>query len=513
MDKRVLACHLTLFSTRRLEFYNTPLLASLVESRNSGFVVDRVVVLIDDIFDMYARLATSRGIFDDDMAANEHRGHVEKLTRTTLARGLTEPEELSVRIENRVRNLLRLLHWRRSEMVAAEQIARSLHVPLTVLAVKHEYQSLLALLSDPFTKTAYISHKITEPRQFNLGVKPTQPLRSRWPQVTFDVNKLAPRLRTASFNSSLVGIQPTGIDELRFQRSNTNRARLRVYTGRLAERWPLVDGATMYENDEPDAPNLWGILGDHSQDSLNSYSKGLFGLLQHSIYDEIAFRDHLLVSCNDALLVFRPGALDARLSGGVRDEIGHWGDAQRGDIRRTNAKPAAFVHHLPELISLLDVHQMRTGRSTTLEFGFIAAWLKSKAGSEVFGRWLWNNCIQNSSPITAYPKEISSHLSRSDHTRPLEELFELSLRGSIGSLVSAACSVPAEAIRNVAHFVATTPEGCLSENMLAELAQFLTRGDRQIADKHTAAMINALRTHYVAASNLELVRIIGGISE
>jgi len=70
----VLVTHLTLFSASRLEFYATPLLRSL--DRSTQIEVRQVVVLIDDIYDMFERLSGSLDLYgESDIALGEHVSH------------------------------------------------------------------------------------------------------------------------------------------------------------------------------------------------------------------------------------------------------------------------------------------------------------------------------------------------------------------------------------------------------------------------------------------------------
>jgi hypothetical protein len=149
-SKTVLACHLTLFSPSRLEFYSPPLLRELLKQEDVK--VGRVIVLIDDIYDMHERLAAPGNLYSHDRALNEHRLHASRLTgRSTSTQNVNEfsDEEIaSLGVEITTKNLLRLLHWRRAEMIAAEELARNLGAQLTVLAVKHDKDALTQLVTN-----------------------------------------------------------------------------------------------------------------------------------------------------------------------------------------------------------------------------------------------------------------------------------------------------------------------------------------------------------------------------
>ena len=163
-----LACHLTLFTPNRREYF--------VPGRPQDFLgagggpaheVARVVVLIDDIYDMYARLSGPCDVFNEKQQIQNYNDYVKKLSGQSLLDPNSETPEL-LEFDVRRQSLESLAAWRRSELVQAEALASALgNVPLTVLGVKHHMSVLESLILQPETRVAYLSHKITEARKFN----------------------------------------------------------------------------------------------------------------------------------------------------------------------------------------------------------------------------------------------------------------------------------------------------------------------------------------------------------
>lgn len=524
----VLACHLTLFSGRRLEIYTPPVEArirALVEkshsqeeqtgllSKSRSLKLKRVIVLIDDIYDMYARLQNADGLYQRARAIEDYKQHAWKLaTGLKPPPNFTSDEINSVVLDMDVKNLLRLVTWRRSEMIAAEGIAKAFDVPLTVMSVKHEFDSLLALCRWPDIKTAYISHKITEPRVDNM-ISEGRNDHERWGSFVFDVNRVSGALRrTFSSDGSVphrdsigvVGIQPTAIDELRFHRRPSNE-HLEQYSAKLGDRWPIPHGA-IYENPSPEAPNYSSMLSNGRE--LSARDRGVVGLLQASIYDEIAFRDHLLVSCNQALVVFRPTALGARVSGGVRQEINHWTQGL--------PRPAAIIHIVPEFMAFVDAildtprlfQRFQRNFRQQLESQFDGDELPEDAKD-----WIWDNCVLSSSSPSAIPGDATTdHLSRDVITR-IDAHFEMSCQKAIVSSLSNQFGVVDKGSGMVAHFMAYDAAEALSHEFMMTVSQFLESDSDvlvEAAGEANAKLLSATQNHFDLPCSADLARLIIG---
>lgn len=332
----VLACHLTLFSGKRLESY--------VASSPAQFNADppsQVVMLIDDIYDMWSRLSGAGALYDEEKAFGSHKGFAVK--SAGIDRELTPDEEALLRLETRLVVTSRLLHWRKAEIIAAENLASVLGVPFRVVGVKHPVQTLAGVLSEPESPCIYVSHKITELRRENQR-RPGQ-----WDAYATEVNNISDDLNA----TGVAGIQPTAIDELRFGPFPSDSESLLDRPLGMTDRWPSNEGSAFVG--DPEHLELFDL--EFSSEEHRSAAVGMLRHFESTVFDEIAFRDHLLVSCNDGLLIYRPLALpDAqgkrRLSGGVRREIEHWalGYLDRQDTRRPIA---VFIHTAEELLDHL----------------------------------------------------------------------------------------------------------------------------------------------------------------
>jgi len=317
-SRGVLACHLTLFSPRRQEFYVPwrPADFRAASGHTDGALsVSRVVVLIDDIYDMYSRLSGAGEIFNEEQQARNYSDFYQKLSGVSLSSAETGTPYL-LRLEVRRRSLEALASWRRAELVHAEALAQALGgIPLTVLAVKHRLSALQAIVESPRRKVVYVSHKISDARRYNRKNP------GEWPLLVQEINELSP----AFMNGDVVLAHPTAIDELR-TRSGPGAIG-------LTDRWPLQEPSVddlIYTlpssaEDPPGYESLFDGLrfeGEGSSEEATAVFRGL----ELGIFQDIAFRDHLLVAASEGIVLYRPLALDGEDSGGARAEVRHWQD-------------------------------------------------------------------------------------------------------------------------------------------------------------------------------------------
>lgn len=495
--KPVLACHLTLFSPSRLEFYSPPILRELLTSRE--LKVTRVIVLIDDIYDMHARLSDPDNLYNPVRVLQEHSQHATKLTGGSGdgINDFSEDEMASLGVEITIKNLMRLLHWRRAEMIAAEEIARNLGANLTVLAVKHEMASLTDLILNQDSVPVYLSHKITEPRGFNMD-RSRAGHSNEWPELTGEVNGIAATMR----EHSVILVQPTAIDELRFKPNTKYHDRLDRYSGGLADRWP-VPKESIYSASSLEAPNHTHMI-DASLLDHDRYRQGLFGLLQHTIYDEIAFRDHLLVSCNAGLLIYRPTAIEPRISGGVEAEVAHW--AATTHVSGRAARPAAFIHVGSELMGLLHkTSKAQMERALIRQFSDV---LESGYGQSEIDE-IWDSAVRARGQLEDIEQRLSVHLRRHG-PGSLRPRFEAAIDQALCLLVSSICRVGATAASKAAHFVAESDADSTDPQFLAGVARFFREPTSREFDLANRKLIEALLRMSGAGTSVTLVRELAG---
>ena len=417
----VVCMHLTWYNAIWKEFFSPVNILSLA---NREFPICHVVVLIDDVYDMFRRLQLPQSLYDDATMSTTELG-IKKLSKPVRQPpegtddGLTEtetPEEASdatdaapaesndeaarVRVQVVELALGELLSWRQAEMVRAESVARTLECDLTLFATKHTRASLRLLAERPDTPRVYLSHRISEPRRaVTLEGPHADPAAAAWSPVAFEVNELhylfAVPAGVEDGGSYLADdqgapagqalINPTAIDELRFETDPTTLLRI----PRLTPRWPLpshdiLHGSTRRPDgisddgadergrfqdadaaggdavtapvEEPppvDAHHVDIIAGAlPDDDAIASHAARSVSI---HIASEVSFRDHFIVEHTPNLCVFRPfyceqsTSSDPDWSGGVTEEVTHWssylGHAGASSVQRR----IAFVHSHSEI--------------------------------------------------------------------------------------------------------------------------------------------------------------------
>jgi len=332
---KVLACHLTLFSGKRQEFYVTASPLSFMDFKPS-----QVVMLIDDVYDMTKRLSGAGDVYREEYAINTHTVFSTKASK--IKRDLLPDEKNLLKIETRLKIASRLLFWRKSEIIAAESLASALNIPFRVVGIKHPKFTIARILCNPELPAIYISHKISELRRSNRE-KPEE-----WDEFAYEVNALSEKLD----NVAVSGIQPTAIDELRFGSPSPGSLIDRPLS--MTPRWPKNENMA-YEGD-PD--HLCFFDNTFHTEKFKQTAIGILRHFESTVFDEIAFRDHLLVRCNDGLLVYRPLAFPdengfRRLSSGVRREVEHWALQYLDKDQGSPGTIAVFIHLASELLEHL----------------------------------------------------------------------------------------------------------------------------------------------------------------
>ena len=356
----VVSLHLTWYNPDTSEFFSPIDVSKLVRDDCS---IDHVVILIDDIYDMYYRLRDDKELYADEFMRH-HRNMLKKLAERPQKGELEEQLDETLQAQVIELALGELLAWRRSEMIQAENMAQSLGTSLTVLGTKHDKRVLHAIVSDPDAPRVYLSHRITEHRRSNMDSRTTDTPLGDWIDAVREVNTLHQEF--ARRNQVL--INPTAIDELRYKLANFKGRR----DPHLGRRWPLPEPekSLLWSRPQPDCgPQHTEILtdGDPSDVDDEDVSRSVASSLAHKIYFEIAFRDHVIVENTPNLCVYRPffcSDMDeaesaADWSSGVKREIKHWKDAHRKRARglpdpTTPSDDArrriAFIHTTDEIL-------------------------------------------------------------------------------------------------------------------------------------------------------------------
>lgn len=351
----LISFHSTLYSYRRGELYS-PVDASLFPSRLGQ---PRIVVLIDDIFDMFSRLSRRGHLFDCEGAEGYIGTYEKRFIRQALT-GTSGPdteESLSavlnshqsdltvaqselraqMRFEARIDVLRQLLEWRKADMVLAERLALELRGGVLAIGAK-QFAHVIGRWLRCDADSTYLSHPISRPRKM-LAQEPS----SGWHSVVDSFN----RLQQEFANRDCLAVMPTAIDELRFSKASDSLPP--AMQPSLSDRWPIPriedtlfepSPFTAIESDGSvveSQSSVFGVGLALSSDSASAQMR----MMESSVRAQIPFRDHYLVAHAPHLTVFRPLFAEGGFSGGVIDEIRHWTTAARVE----GSRRAIFIHY------------------------------------------------------------------------------------------------------------------------------------------------------------------------
>lgn len=373
--RRFLCMHLTWYNSSTSEMFSPIDLQSLLKNRST---FGHVVILIDDIFDMYSRLQGKGHLYDDEVvdamidevasisglpsARDLEKGALPSWCDDSQQISAEQRDELKAKFKAETRlhvdeaALRHLLAWRHAEMLQAEYIARALECTYTVLGTKHTRKSLGILSGQQRPIRSYLSHRISEPRRANKASITEFMLGGEWNQLTDEVNSL--HFRFADDNQLL--INPTAIDEFRFNCRPDRRPPM----NRLTPRWPTPVRGEIKPKDEHDAnqdtllcdvraPTPGRDVAARDEQKLlkrkatlrspaglppsldyesSEVATTVVRSLCYAISSEVPFRDHVIVESTPNLCVYRPFYCEeppseepsAKWSGGVGPEISHW---------------------------------------------------------------------------------------------------------------------------------------------------------------------------------------------
>jgi hypothetical protein len=356
----VIGGHAIYYSGEREEFFS-PVDIGLLKSTisNNKLRVTRVIVLIDDVYDMYYRLTAKDEIFSFKYMSDR----LEELLRDNLIiEGKSMPQHKRIikkhylNLETKYWIAEKLLKWRANELATAEIISRELGARFTVFAVKQRKDVFLRLVRDEKAPVVYISHPITRIRSEIVGKWAAGGSYS-WPEVHAEINRLPSEL----LDSGIICISPTGIDELRIYIPEENDR-----PGRLSPRWglqtDLVWKPPPKENDRPvagSAPDFFDFPAcDSNLNELDTNSQLILferqkTLLRHfftQIVEQLAARDHLLVEHSDAILVYRGLYNSTAFSAGVNKELKYWQKTHTSSSGRKSR--VIFVHFRDDITKL-----------------------------------------------------------------------------------------------------------------------------------------------------------------
>lgn len=350
-------CNLIYFSSRRKEFF------SVIDEERFGseaFEPHKVVVLIDDIYDMYYRLTGNDEVFDLNAELRRVANDTRDEEGTEDFDSIPEQERAYLYTQFQVGVLDDILSWRYHEMILAEKLASRFDCPFAVLAAKQSPETLARFWASDSPNMAYLSHPISGPRRNSREGKPD-------PEFTRQVNALQTSFLTLGINI----VMPTAIDEYRIhdeKLDSSTESVLSKYLPKLSRRWPLPDGPLMYETPEEAsdphhldffAPKAWEmdpylLSSVEPSEDLSVRIDVLLRYLNGSIEFHVAARDHLIVSSSNSLILFRPFyERGKRFSGGVGAELLYAAVLLNSDPE----KRLAFVHFKEDVDRRLEANE------------------------------------------------------------------------------------------------------------------------------------------------------------
>ncbi len=408
---RLLACHLNLYGGRRGESYSPFDLNALRDVK-----VSHLLLFIDDIFDMYARLSTEGHLYDQQAHVARYITRMkddEALQPSSVFDSATTQD---LALEWKTQVLASLLGWRHAEMILAESLASQLDAHYLVFGTKQLGTAVTRWLRDREGNSVYLSHPISRPRR-------VQQRTGAWPEVVAQFNGLQELL----VEERVTAIMPTAIDEYRFKRATKpTDLELTPRLTSLATRWPIpVDASrTLYESGSPEAPELSSLFTSDVMEDGPHWSPWI-RTLESQITAEVPFRDHHLVVCNHSILIFRPCYEAGRFSDGVKAEVGHWAELLKSTGRAR--RRAVFLHFhedVQQVLSVLDPSLEQLSAKT-----LIRELVAQGYSDEVAGE-LAKAVLQDSAPTLLDAGHDPTDVKRA------RELFDVVHRKAIGNALT-----------------------------------------------------------------------------
>lgn len=265
----VLSMHASIWSPNSTSPFPVINPALVVES---GLKADVVLNIIDDVWDMDARLRQPMQLFD-----------------------LIGNQSLSDQIDS----LITLLEWRQTEFRASEMLAKCCGAPETILlSARHPIRTMQRLIWGDRSPRVYLSHPISTPRKAP-GFPDTG--------LVNDIQRLAALLR-----EGLLLFEPTGIDELRLIGDSGRKVR-------VADRWPAFLNANG-EAEEPCAASP--AEGISLIENINDIELERAESLIERIDSQVNWRDRQLIEQAESVVAIRPFSVGrVEMSRGVYEEL------------------------------------------------------------------------------------------------------------------------------------------------------------------------------------------------
>jgi hypothetical protein len=352
----VLSCHLTYFGSKRFEFYTgiDPKLLS------KELKPARLLLIIDDIYDMYVRLSNNvEQFFSLESAVRSTLATIQKEEEIELE-SLEDDDLVALCLAEKLGMMTHLLSWRHLETVVAEGVARQIGCPFMVYGTKQTIASAASWLRGVQPTQVYTSHPISRVRrEFRKS--------GNWGEIPEQIF----RFHQLLLEDNVVVLMPTAIDERRIKRGDG--APLKRMHPELEARWPSprpVEASLLLytppsgESDWEHTKILRYETWNHKERVLqpvtttspkaDDKSNVLLREFERQCERALAARDYLLVSTAKTIVVFRPfmqvpsGPREG-LSRALSQELGLWELVAKSHPPKTKedlaaAPKALFIH-------------------------------------------------------------------------------------------------------------------------------------------------------------------------
>ena len=348
---KVLGCHLLYYGGQRQQLYSPVNISALAGNK---FKPTHILLLIDDIYDMFWRLTREGELYESAGNVRDHFNFLGEYGKDT--QDWTNLERVRFSFSWQLSIMSHLLSWRHSEFLIADQLAMQLGSRMLAWGVKQSRQAAATWLKSK-RPTVYLSHSISELRRHEVKWH-------KWLPIVREINQI----QNALIRHSVVSVMPTSIDEFRLQRQKFDKARPTALPEPiLSRRWPLPDKVENLLYSVPERargpnhklvfePVKWNPKSAQygratvSSRALAPEVRSMLELFERQLALQVAVRDHFFVSRCGFILIYRPYYKTTEFSGGVGAELRHWLELAKSDANRR----ALLIHVKSDIEKLLN---------------------------------------------------------------------------------------------------------------------------------------------------------------
>ena len=156
---RLLCMHISWYNPDTTEFFS-PVSVDYIQraTKKAKCRIEQVIILIDDIYDMYHRLQGPNDIYRTDAikARSERLHDLHGRSNDWISRKRSHLEAIESALAH-------LISWRQHEILHTENLARELRAEFTVLGIKHSRQAVGHLLHGVDTSKTHVKDILVAP--------------------------------------------------------------------------------------------------------------------------------------------------------------------------------------------------------------------------------------------------------------------------------------------------------------------------------------------------------------